>query len=152
MFRLLLVFIYSVRNTQNSCRVASHPLSPAARTPTRTLRLAGRILNAINRSDNSNTGSMGTVNGGEDDGSSHAPSVREAVDELVHHNDDRPPEQKEKYMLMANFVAHLCLAGCGDSKKGSALLWPSAQGRGLPGLVDAAYAVLGKLSCNVSYL
>ncbi|CBN79949.1 conserved unknown protein [Ectocarpus siliculosus] len=121
----------------------------SARTPTRTLRLAGRILNAINRSDNSNTGSMGTVNGGEDDGSSHAPSVREAVDELVHHNDDRSPEQKEEYMLMANFVARLCLAGCGDSKKGSALLWPSAQGRGLPGLVDAAYAVLGKLSCNV---
>ncbi|CAM9152032.1 unnamed protein product [Ectocarpus sp. 13 AM-2016] len=121
----------------------------AARTPTRTLRLAGRILNAINRSDNSNTGSMGTANGGEDDGSSHAPSVREAVDELVHHNDDRSLKQKEEYMLMANFVARLCLAGCGDSKKGSALLWPSAQGRGLPGLVDAAYAVLGKLSCNV---
>ncbi|CAN0226504.1 unnamed protein product [Ectocarpus sp. 8 AP-2014] len=121
----------------------------SARTPTRTLRLAGRILNAINRSDNSNTGSMGTVNGGEDDGTSHAPSVREAVDELVHHNDDRSPEQKEEYMLMANFVARLCSAGCGDSKKGSALLWPSAQGRGLPGLVDAAYAVLGKLSCNV---
>lgn len=104
----------------------------------------------MNRSDN--TGSKGTTNGVEDDGSSHAPNVREAVDELVHHNDERVPEQKEEYMLMANFIARLCLAGCGDSKKGSALLWPSAQGRGLPGLVDAAYSVLGKLSCNVSYL
>lgn len=51
---------------------------------------------------------------------------------------------------MAAFIARLCVVGSGESKEKSVLRWPSAQDRGLPGLIDAAYAVLGKVSCNVS--
>lgn len=91
---------------------------------------------------------------GGDGGGDRASELREAVEELVHHNDERPPAQKEQYMLMAGFVARLCVAGGGAGGKGTgneaALSWPSARGRGFPGLVDATYAVLGKLSCNVS--
>ncbi|CAM9928054.1 unnamed protein product [Laminaria digitata] len=99
------------------------------RMPTQTLRLAGRILHAMNRSENDHSASQ----------------VREAVGELVHHNDERTPEQQEEYRLMAAFVARMCVAG---SRK-QALSWPSACDRGFPGLVDAAYSVLGKVSCNV---
>lgn len=93
-------------------------------------------------------------NGDGDGGVDKASDLREAIGELVHHNEERPPEQKEQYMLMAAFVARLCVVGSGRGKsKGNeaALSWPSAQGRGFPGLVDAAYAILGKMSCNVSY-
>eukprot|EP00752_Nemacystus_decipiens_P004295 g3924.t1 len=114
----------------------------SARTPTRTLRLAGRILNAMNSPD-----------GGKDNGntSNSASKVREAVEELVHHNDERSPEQKEQFRLMAAFVARLCVAGGGGKNKAeiSALLWPSADGRGFPGLVETLVGVLGKVSCNV---
>lgn len=72
--------------------------------------------------------------------------TREAVAELVDHNDDRTPEQREEYKLMATFVAGMCVTGCGKG----ALSWPSADGRGFPGLVDAAFAIIGKISCNVS--
>ena len=72
--------------------------------------------------------------------------VKEAVAELVHHNAERTSEQKEEFKLMAAFVAQMCVAGCGER----ALTWPSAHGRGFPGLMEAAYAVIGKISCNVS--
>lgn len=151
----------------------SHPLpqllpyyrcgSSAARTPTRTLRLAGRILNCMNGSagedGDGGGGGKGTGVDGEgrsngDGGVDGASDLRAAVGELVHHNEERPPEQKEQYMLMAAFVARLCVAGGGrGNRKGdeAALSWPSAHGRGFPGLVDAAYEILGKMSCNVSY-
>lgn len=102
------------------------------------------------------------MNCGEDDdegvhiNNNGVSKTREAIDELVDHNDERSPEQKQQYMLMAAFVARLCVAGSGGGggkgkdKKGSALSWPSAGGRGFPGLVDAVFAVLGKVSCNVS--
>eukprot|EP00903_Cladosiphon_okamuranus_P018822 g17313.t1 len=114
----------------------------SGRAPTRTLRLAGRVLNSMNRPDDSK-------DGGKDKGSGDhsASKAREAVEELVHHNDERPPEQKEQFRLMAAFVARLCVAGSGEKKK--ALTWPSADGRGFPGLVDAVFAILGKVSCNV---
>ncbi|CAM9485168.1 unnamed protein product [Pylaiella littoralis] len=142
----------------------------SARTPTRTLRLAGRILNLMNRREDDDEGAGNETDNGasagagsavHDDGNS-ASKTREAVDELVDHNDERSPEQKQQYMLMATFVARLCVAGSGGGggggggggkkgkgKRGSALSWPSAGGRGIPGLVDAVFAVLGKLSCNV---
>lgn len=80
---------------------------------------------------------------GTDEESTH---VREAVTELVHHNSERTPAQREQYRFMAAFVAQMCVAGSGKR----ALSWPSACGRGLIGLTDAAYAVMGKISCNVS--
>ena len=98
--------------------------------PTQTLRLAGRILHAMSRLDNDHSSSQ----------------VREAVDELVHHNDERTPEQRDEYRLMATFVARMCVTGSGKK----ALSWPSACDRGFLGLVEAAYGVLGKASCNVS--
>lgn len=79
---------------------------------------------------------------GTDEDSKH---VREATAELVHHNSERPPAQREQYSLMAAFVARMCVAGNGER----ALSWPSACGRGLSGLTDAAYAIMGKISCNV---
>lgn len=153
--------------------VAAHSLLPrspllAARTPTRTLRLAGRILNAMNcRNDGDEGTGNDTTNGADARGtvdSISASRTRGAIDELVDHNDERSPEQKQQYMLMAAFVARLCVAGSGSGsggdggrggkkskgKSGSALSWPSAGGRGFPGLVDAVFAVLGKVSCNVS--
>lgn len=139
----------------------------AGRTPTRTLRLAGRILNAMNCRIDGDEGTVNDTTNGADAGNSankisSASRTREAIDELIDHNDERSPEQKQQYMLMAAFVARLCVAGSGgggggDSggkkskgKSGSALSWPSAGGRGFPGLVDAVFAVLGKVSCNVS--
>eukprot|EP00904_Undaria_pinnatifida_P014211 jgi/Undpi1/9920/HiC_scaffold_28.g12374.m1 len=71
--------------------------------------------------------------------------VRAAVGELVDHNDKRTPEKKQEFMEMSMFIARMCVAGSGKK----ALSWPSADGRGFLGLVDAAYGVLGKLSCNV---
>lgn len=94
--------------------------------------------------------------GDKDNGSGNhgASKVREAVEELVHHNDERSPEQKEQFRLMAAFVARLCVGGGGgggkSKAKSSALSWPSANGRCFPGLVDAVFDVLGKVSCNVS--
>ncbi|CAN0100702.1 unnamed protein product [Scytosiphon promiscuus] len=79
-------------------------------------------------------------------GDASSARIREAVDELVHHNDKRSPEQMEQFRVMAAFVAGLCVVGGGEKK---ALRWASAQGRGFPGLVDAVYALLGKASCNV---
>lgn len=76
----------------------------------------------------------------------HSARVREAVSELVHHNDERTHEQRDQYMLMASFVAGMCVAGSGNK----ALAWPSACGQGFPGLLNSAYAVISKLSCNVS--
>lgn len=74
--------------------------------------------------------------------------LREDVAELIDHNDRRRPEQKEQYELMAAFVARMCVAGSGKRT----LSWPSVRDRGYPGLVEAAYAVIGKISCNVSLL
>lgn len=98
--------------------------------PTPTLRLAGRVLQAMNRSASHDTSA----------------EVRAAVGELVDHNDKRTPEKKQEFMEMSMFIARMCVAGSGKK----ALSWPSADGRGFLGLVDAAYGVLGKLSCNVS--
>lgn len=133
----------------NSARSLPRLLLPKARTPTRTLRLAGRILNTMNRPDGANDGGGGKDNG---NGTNSASKLREAVEELVHHNVERSPEQQEQFRLMAAFVARLCVAGSGGNgkAKGSALSWPSAQGRGFPGLIDTVFGVLGKMSCNVS--
>lgn len=116
-------------------------------------------MNSVNRSDDGNDDDGGG-GGDKDTGSSgnnnprSASRAREAVEELVHHNDERSPEQREQFRLMAAFVARLCVAGGGGKNKtkgsASALSWPSARGRGFPGLVDAVFGVLGKVSCNVS--
>lgn len=85
---------------------------------------------------------MNYVDGTEED-STH---VREAIAELVHHNSERTSAQREQFNLMAAFVAQMYVAGNGER----ALSWPSACGRGLTGLTDSAFAILGKISCNVS--
>lgn len=136
LLQMTATFLLIVAPSPRSSYEYSHCISYASnrvpgRMPTQTLRLAGRILHAMNRSDNDHSYSQ----------------VREAVGELVHHNDERTPEQKEEYRLMAAFIARMCVAGSGKK----ALSWPSACNRGFLGLVDAAYSVLGKVSCNVSH-
>ena len=105
-------------------------------------------MNSMNRTGDSKDGGKGSGSGNHS-----ASKVREAVEELVHHNDERSAEQEEQFRLMAGFVARLCVVGSGGKKneaKSSALSWASASGRGFPGLVDAVFGVLGKVSCNVS--
>lgn len=82
----------------------------------------------------------------EEDGGKPAQLVREAVGALVDHNHLRTPDQREKMMLSAMYVAKLCVAGYGKR----ALSWPSTGGRDLSGLVDNAFALFGKIACNVS--
>lgn len=78
--------------------------------------------------------------------SATATALQASVGELVDHNEKRSQDQKEIYLSAAAVIARLCLEGCGSQ----ALTWPSASGRGLPGLVDAAFGILGKVACNVS--
>lgn len=97
-------------------------------SPTRTIRLAARILHLMNRSGDK----------GE--------KLRRLVAELVHHNDERSQSQRDFFMSAASVVARLLVEGCGKR----ALSWPSASDHGFAGLVHAAYDLLGKLACNVS--
>ncbi|CAM9403157.1 unnamed protein product [Discosporangium mesarthrocarpum] len=145
------------RDHRTECRawVSLH----AERMPTRTLRLASRILTRINNGGstgsrrrridaNINTATSLKIggNGSTLDGEKEAEEARREVDAMVDHNDKRTPAHADEFKAMASFVARICLAGSG--KQGSALSWPSTKGRGFPGLVEAAYSLLGKISCN----
>lgn len=97
-------------------------------SPTRTIRLAARILHLMNRSGDK----------GE--------KLRRLVAELVHHNDQRSQSQRDFFMSAASVVARLLVEGCGKR----ALSWPSASDHEFAGLVHAAFDLLGKIACNVS--
>ncbi|CAM9560585.1 unnamed protein product [Choristocarpus tenellus] len=75
--------------------------------------------------------------------------ARREVEAMVDHNDRRTARQKEQYQAMAALVGRCCIEGCGKKGGGlDVLRWPLVGGEGFSGLVRAAYATLGKLSCN----